>query len=48
MYLMTAVLPIPRIRDLGKITLVRGDSPAATSARWVATAAPRYITRSGP
>ncbi|MGH3180661.1 MAG: transposase, partial [Streptosporangiaceae bacterium] len=24
----------PRIRDLGKITLVRGDSPAATSARY--------------
>ncbi len=22
----------PRIRDLGKITLVRGDSPAATNA----------------
>jgi TnpA family transposase len=24
----------PRIRDLGKITLVRGDSPAATNARY--------------
>ncbi len=24
----------PRIRDLGKITLVRGDSPAGTSAQY--------------
>ena len=24
----------PRIRDLGKITLVRGDSPAATNAQY--------------